>query len=164
MEILLPSGQTTELYNIFTKIKPRQVDSWWVLELMNYDYEIEHKPGINNEAADALSRLPEFPKSTESQPEIPADPHITTVTVQDSENHEYYWIMMALCKIWLVTSFNFWWGWQWLWHSNDDGQFCRILFWYHENYYHRRAKILWGDWTMVPIHSNRKCPTWSWIQ
>ena len=60
----------------------------WVLELMNYDYEIELKPGINNAAADALSRLPEFPKSTENQPEILADPHIMTVTVQGSENHD----------------------------------------------------------------------------
>ena len=58
----------------------------WVLELMNYDYKIEHKPGVNNEAADALSRLPEFPKSTETQPEIPADPHIMTVTMENSEN------------------------------------------------------------------------------
>ena len=60
----------------------------WVLALMNYDYEIVHKPGINNAAVDALSRLPEFPKSTEIQPEIPADQHIMTVTVQDSENHD----------------------------------------------------------------------------
>ena len=58
----------------------------WVLELMNYDYEIEHKPGINNEAADALSRLPEFPKSTENQPEIPGDSHIMTVTAHRSES------------------------------------------------------------------------------
>ena len=60
----------------------------WVLELMNYDYKIEHKPGVNNEAADALSRLPEFPKSTETQPEIPADPHIMTVTMENSENQD----------------------------------------------------------------------------
>ena len=60
----------------------------WVLELMNYDYKIEHKPGVNNEAADVLSRLPEFHKSTETQPEIPADPHIMTVTMENSENQD----------------------------------------------------------------------------
>ena len=48
----------------------------WVLELMNYEYEIEHKPGIHNGAADAISRIPKYPKSTENQTEIPGDPHI----------------------------------------------------------------------------------------
>ena len=58
----------------------------WVLELMNYDYEIEHKPGIHNGAADAISRLPEYPKSTENQPEIPGDPHIMSVSTANFEN------------------------------------------------------------------------------
>ena len=58
----------------------------WVLELMNYDYEIEHKPGIQNGAADAISRLPEYPKSTENQPEIPGDPHIMSVSTPNFEN------------------------------------------------------------------------------
>ena len=58
----------------------------WVLELMNYDYEIEHKPGIQNGAADAISRLPEYPKSTENQPEIPGDPHIMSVSAQNTNN------------------------------------------------------------------------------
>ena len=47
---------------------------------MNYDYEIEHKSGIHSGVADAISRLlPEYPKSTENQPEIPGDPHIMSV-------------------------------------------------------------------------------------
>ena len=58
----------------------------WVLELMNYDYEIEHKPGIHNGAADAISRLPEYHKSTENQPEIPGDSHIMSVSTPNSEN------------------------------------------------------------------------------
>ena len=60
----------------------------WVVELMNYDYKIEHKPGINIEAADALSRLPKFPKSTATQPEISADPHIMTIAMENSENQD----------------------------------------------------------------------------
>ena len=80
MEILSLFELTLKLYNISIKTKPGRLMRW-VLELMNYDYEIEHKPGIHNGAADAISRLPELPKSTENQPEIPAHPHIMTVTV-----------------------------------------------------------------------------------
>ena len=59
----------------------------WVLELMNYEYEIGHKPRIHNGAADAISRLPEYPKSNENQPEIPGDPHIMSVLAQNSDNN-----------------------------------------------------------------------------
>ena len=30
----------------------------WALELRTYDFDIVHKPGVNNQNADALSRMP----------------------------------------------------------------------------------------------------------
>ena len=60
----------------------------WVLELLNYDYEIEHRPGIKNGAADALSRIEEFPKSTEQQPDIPGDAHVMSANTENPVGHQ----------------------------------------------------------------------------
>ena len=53
----------------------------WMLELQNYDFVIEYKSGKSNSAADALSRLPEYPQSTKNQAEIPGDANVMTTNM-----------------------------------------------------------------------------------
>ena len=61
----------------------------WMLELQNYDFVIEYKPGKLNSAADALSRLTEYPKSTEDQAQIPGDPIIMPAVTPPFQTPEH---------------------------------------------------------------------------
>ena len=66
--------------------RPRGPIARWILELQGYDFEIQYRPGKSNAAADALSRLPSYPPSTETQPHISGTPIIMTTDFMDSDN------------------------------------------------------------------------------
>ena len=66
--------------------RPRGRIARWILELQGYDFEIQYRPGKSNAAADALSRLPSYPPSTETQPHISSTPIIMTTDFMDSDN------------------------------------------------------------------------------
>ena len=66
--------------------RPRGRIARWILELLGYDFEIQYRPGKSNATADALSCLPSYPPSTETQPNISGTPIKTTTDFMDSDN------------------------------------------------------------------------------
>ena len=66
--------------------RPRGRIACWIIELQGYDSEIQHWPGKSNAAADALSRLPSYPPSAETQPHISGTPITMTTDFTDYDN------------------------------------------------------------------------------
>ena len=56
--------------------RPRGRIARWILELQGYHFDIQYRPGKTNAAADALSRLTEYPPSTQKQPHVSSTPII----------------------------------------------------------------------------------------
>ena len=66
--------------------RPRGRIALWILELQGYEFEIQYRPGKSNAAADALSHLPSYPPSTETQTHISGTSIIMTTDFMDSDN------------------------------------------------------------------------------
>ena len=62
----------------------------WALALQEYDYEVQHKAGMNNANADALSRISDLPEQTSQQTTLQTSNHIASVTESSpSTMHAY---------------------------------------------------------------------------
>ena len=65
--------------------RPRGRIARWILELQGYHFDIQYRPGKSNTAADALSRLTEYPPSTQKQPQVSSTPIIMSADFMDND-------------------------------------------------------------------------------